>query len=119
MSATISTNLDDDVAARAREIARREHRSLSNLVANAVAVFTDLPKELRDALLELRSANDAAQLGAFTHEMSALAAKARFDLATRRLIEERKFPPELGEGDDIDLLEAATSLTRDALNHRG
>jgi hypothetical protein len=113
MSATISTNLDDAIAGRAREIAQREHRSMSNLVANAVAVFTDLPKDLRDALLELRAVNDGAQLRALTRELSALAARVRFDLAARELADEKKLSPELSNAGDIQLLEAATSLTRD------
>lgn len=119
MSATISTNLDDVIAGRAREIARREHRSMSNLVANAVAVFTDLPKDLRDALLELRAVNDGAQLRALTRELSALAARARFDLAARQLAGEGKFSSKLGDADDVELLEAATSLTRAELRRRG
>ena len=119
MSATISANLDDATAGRAREIALREHRSMSNLVANAVAVFTDLPKDLRDALLELRAAADPAELKTLTREWSALAAKAKFNLTTRQLVSERKFPAKLGDADDIDLLEAATSLTSPELRRNG
>jgi len=119
MSATISTNLDEALVGRAREIAQREHRSMSNLVANAVAVFTDFPKDLRDALLELRAVDDGAQLRALTRELSALAARARFDLATRDLAGERKFSSEFSEAGDIELLETASSLTRDELRRRG
>jgi len=119
MSATISANLDDATAGRAREIAQREHRSMSNLVANAVAVFTDLPKDLRDALLELRAVGDNAELKTLTRELSALAAKARFDVATRQLVGEKKFPAKLADADDIDLLEGATSLTSRAPRRNG
>ena len=119
MSATISTNLDDTVAVRAREIAQREHRSISNLVANAVAVFTDLPKDLRDALLELRAVNDGAQLRALTRELSALAARVRFDLATRELVDENKFSADQKDASDVEMLEAATSLTRRELRRSG
>ena len=119
MSATISANLDDATAGRAREIAQREHRSMSNLVANAVAVFTDLPKDLRDALLELRAVADPAELKTLTRELSALATKAKFDRATRQLVSEAKFPSKFGDADDIDLLEAATSMTSRALRRNG
>jgi predicted transcriptional regulator len=119
MSAKISTKLDDATAVRAREIAQREHRSMSNHVANAVAVFTDLPKDLRDALLGLRAVNDGAQLRALTHELSALAARARFDLAARDLANESGFTNDVGEADDVALLESASKLTRAELRRRG
>jgi hypothetical protein len=119
MSTTISTNLDETIAERAREIARREHRSMSNLVANAVAVFTDLPKDLRDALLELRAVDDGARLRALTRELSALAARARFDLSVRELAAEKKLPIGIGDASDIELLETATKLTRAELRRRG
>jgi hypothetical protein len=119
MSATISTNLDDAVATKAREIAHREHRSISNLVANAVAVFTDMPKELRDTLLELRAENDDAQLQEFVREMSALAARTQFDLATRRLVAEGPSFAELADADEMDIMAHATDLTRSALRNGG
>lgn len=119
MSSPISTNLDDDVAQRAREIAQREHRSLSNLVANAVAVFTDLPKELRDTLLELRTMNDGADLRALARDMSALAARARLEVATRRLVDEGRFSASLREASDLDLLEAGTAAAQAVSRRRG
>ena len=119
MSATISTNLDDTIAGRAREIAQREHRSMSNLVANAVAVFTDFPKDLRDTLLELRAISDGAQLRALTRELSALAARARFDMAAGELVAEKQFSNEIGDADDIELLETAAKLTRAEIRRRG
>ena len=119
MSATISTNLDDTIAGRAREIAQREHRSMSNLVANSVAVFTDFPKDLRDTLLELRAVSDGARLRALTRDLSALAARARFDMAAGELVAEKQFSREVSDADDIELLETATTLTRAELRHRG
>ena len=83
MSAIISANRDDATASRAREIARREHRSMSTLVANAVAVFTDFSKDLRGALLE-PSVGDPADLEVLMRELSALAAKTRFDRVARQ-----------------------------------
>jgi hypothetical protein len=46
MSTAVTTNLDDAVAARAREVGQREPRSISNLGANAVAMFTRLARNL-------------------------------------------------------------------------
>jgi predicted transcriptional regulator len=118
MSTSVSTNLDDAVAARAREIAQREHRSLSNLVANAVTVFTDLPKELRDILLELRGANDETGLRTLNHEIRALVARARFETATQRLVSEGKFPSLPDKVSELELMEAATALTLREIRHR-
>ena len=115
MSATISANLDDGTAMKVRGIAQREQRSVSNVVANAVAVFTDLPKDLRDVLLELRTVNDSVPLQELTREMSALAARVRFDLATRRLVAEGKFAAELTNAGDLTLLESATAMTKSEL----
>jgi hypothetical protein len=82
MSATISTNLDDTIAERAREIALRV-----------------LTREL-------------------SRELSALAARARFDMAAGELVAEEQFSNEASDADDIELLETATKVTRAELSHR-
>ena len=51
---SISAYIDERDAMRVRMIAETEHCSVANFIANAVAVFSDLPKGLRDSLLELR-----------------------------------------------------------------
>lgn len=119
MSTAVSTNLDDAVAARARDIAQREHRSVSNLVANAVAVFTELPKELRDILLELRAVNDEMQLRTLTREMLIVASRARFDRAMQEAARQIVLPAGLEEADELEILEAATSITKDEIRRRG
>ena len=112
MPVTLSASFDDDTAALARDIAHREHRSVSNLIANAVAVFTDMPRDLRDALLELRAAGDRTATKAIAHEMIALAARARFDLASRHLAADAAPPSGIAAAGDMELFEAATELVR-------
>jgi hypothetical protein len=51
MPKALSATVPDPLEARAREIARRENRSMSNVVENALGVFTALPKDLRDQLV--------------------------------------------------------------------
>jgi ABC-type phosphonate transport system ATPase subunit len=115
VSATISTNLDDVVAGKAREIASREHRSISNLVANAVAVFTDLPKGLRDTLLELRAANDREPLRKLVSDMERAAAKAQFDLAVARLVASGDLFPESEGMSELELMESSTELVKSVI----
>ena len=45
MPKALSATVPEPLEARAREIARRENRSLSNVVENALGVFTALPKD--------------------------------------------------------------------------
>jgi hypothetical protein len=118
MSTAISTNLDDTVAARARDIAQREHRSVSNVVANAVAVFTDLPKDLRDMLLDLRAANDEAQWRKVILEMTATAARIRFQRAASEAARHIVLPKEAEEADELALMEAASEITKEVIRHR-
>jgi hypothetical protein len=54
-SKSISTSLPASLETRLRVISSRENRSVANVVENAVRVFTLLPKDLRDRLVELSS----------------------------------------------------------------
>ncbi|MGO4831656.1 hypothetical protein AB4144_05075 [Rhizobiaceae sp. 2RAB30] len=111
MADTISTNLDHEVAVKARQIAQRENRTVSNFVAGAVGVFSDFPKELRDILLELRASNDSQLLRDVMREMTFVVARARFDAAAAKLAREGKFDV-TPEASDMDLLEVATAMTK-------
>ena len=51
MPKALSATVPEPLEARARAIARQENRSLSNVVENALGVFTAMPKELRDQLV--------------------------------------------------------------------
>src|SRR5271156_4206735 len=47
-----STSLTTEVGMRVEMIAQRENRSFANVIESAVMVFTLLPKDVRDVLVE-------------------------------------------------------------------
>ena len=47
-----STSLTTEVGMRVEMIAQRENRSFANVIESAVTVFTLLPKDVRDVLVE-------------------------------------------------------------------
>jgi hypothetical protein len=112
MATTISTNLDSAVATKARHIAHKENRSISNFVAGAVGVFSEFPKELRDVLLELRASEDKALLQEVAREMAAVIAWKRFDAASARVAQEARSDLGLASLSDIELLDAAVEMTK-------
>jgi hypothetical protein len=67
-SRSISTSLPAPLETRLRIISSRENRSVANVVENAVRVFTLLPKDLRDRLVELSS--DGPDLSARFEQIS-------------------------------------------------
>ncbi|TNC04521.1 hypothetical protein FF100_36560 [Methylobacterium terricola] len=110
---TVSTNLDAEVAERVRALATAEHLTVANLVAAAVHVFTDLPKGVRDALLELRSGSDTVHLRKLAREMEAVVARHRFDRTSAAMAAERRIDPAMAELSEIEVLEAeSTGLSR-------
>jgi predicted transcriptional regulator len=82
-----STSLSDAVETRVKAIAERENRSVSNVMENAIRVFTLLPKDLRDMLVEASS--DEAEASARFKEISRVvlfnAARERFLNASKNL----------------------------------
>ena len=108
VAVTLSTNVDESIARKVRTVADKEHRSVSNVVSSAITVFTELPKELRDALLELRS-QDSTAFKRLSREMMAAIARLRLDTATERLAADTKSGPR--EMDELEMLEEATRLT--------
>jgi len=108
VAVTLSTNVDESIARKVRTVADKEHRSVSNVVSSAITVFTELPKELRDALLELRS-QDSTAFKRLSREMMAAIARLRLDAATERLAADTK--PGSREMDELEMLEEATRLT--------
>ncbi len=109
---SISANLDERDANRLRILAAKEHRSVSNVVANAVAVFTDLPKDLRDSLLELRVDEDPLAFQKIAREMSAMVARAKLDRAFQRLAEQDLLPDVPDDATDLEMLDHASKLCR-------
>jgi hypothetical protein len=113
MATTISGNVDTETAARLRSVAALENRSVSNVVASAVAVFTDLPKGLRDLLLELHARRDEAGLKRISREMMAAVARLRLESATDDLVADQLFGGPDDSSTESDVLQEATRLTND------
>ncbi len=114
MAVTLSANVDEQMARKVRAVAEREHRSVSNVVSSALVVFTGLPKEVRDALLELQSHQDAGGIGRLSREMMAAVSRMRLEAATERLTAEVIFGGSDDQADEIDILEEATRLSEAA-----
>jgi len=68
-------DLDARGPQKVRSLAAREHRSAPGFAANAVVVFSDLQKDIRDSPLELRTVENAAAFAALTREMPAAVAR--------------------------------------------
>lgn len=74
-----STSLSEGSELRLRVIASRENRTVANVMENAVRVFTLLPKDLRDRLVEITAEDKTA--GPRLEEMSR---RVLFELARLR-----------------------------------
>jgi hypothetical protein len=107
MPKALSATVPEALEASAREIARHENRSLSNVVENALGVFTALPKDLRDHLvarLATGGPRDAMLREAAREMMFSLARRryeeARADLATDLAGNDAAAEAALGDLDD-------------------
>lgn len=114
MATTISGNVEVETARKLRAVAAKEHRSVSNVVASAVTVFTDLPRGLRDMLLELHSRQDEAGIRRVGREMMAAAARIQLDAATEDLVSDRLFGGNDDASTEVEIMEEATRLTDEA-----
>lgn len=109
---TLSASLDEGEARIVKELASREHRSTSSFIANAVAVYTELPKDVRDTLLELKAEKSSAVLRAVIREIGVLVARSRFDLASRRLADQKLLPDVPEDATEQDVLDKASAIVR-------
>jgi hypothetical protein len=114
MAVTLSANVDDQTALKVRIVANKEHRSISNVVSSALTVFTGLPKDVRDALLELQSHQDVNGIKRLSREMMAAVSRIRLEAATERLTAEKIFDGADSGANEIDLMEEATRLSEAA-----
>lgn len=114
MATTLSANVDDKMALKVRTVAEKENRSVSNIVSSALAVFTDLPKDVRDTLLEMHAQQDGNGIRRLSREMMVAVSRMRLETATGRLAAEGDFGTANEETDEIELLEEATRLTEAA-----
>lgn len=116
MPKALSATVPEPLEARAREIAKCENRSLSNVVENALGVFTALPKDLRDQLVARLSTGgpDDVALRDAAREMMFALARRRYEEARDGLASSlRHRGPELGTGlaevDDWTLVDRAAA----------
>lgn len=114
MAVTLSANVDDQMALKVRIVAEKEHRSISNVVSSALTVFTGLPKDVRDTLLELQSHQDVHGIKRLSREMMAAVSRIRLETAADRLSAEKVFGGPDSTTDEIDLMEEATRLSEAA-----
>lgn len=114
MAVTLSANVDDKMALKVRSVAEKENRSISNIVSSALVVFTGLPKDVRDTLLELQSQHDAKGIKRLAREMMAAVSRMRLETATERLAAEEIFGGSDSNTNEIELMEEATRLTEAA-----
>jgi ABC-type phosphate transport system ATPase subunit len=77
-----STSLTAEVGLRVRMIAQRENRSFANVIESAVKVFTLLPKEVRDVLVEATADSEQGR-----QRIKDLARHVMYQDAMRRLDE--------------------------------
>lgn len=114
MAVTLSTNVEDQMALKVRIVAEKEHRSVSNVISSALTVFTGLPKDVRDTLLELQSNQDVDGIKRLSREMMLAVSRIRLETATERLTAEKVFGGADNSADEIDLMEEATRLSEAA-----
>jgi hypothetical protein len=112
LAVTLSANVDEKMALRVRSVADKEHRSISNVVSSALAVFTGLPKEVRDTLLELQSQQDTKAVKRLAREMMAAVYRVRLESAAERIAAAGALAG--ADSDEIDLMEEATRLVGEA-----
>jgi hypothetical protein len=102
-----SASLPDFVDEEVRSIAARENRSIGNVVENAVRVFTLLPKELRDVLVEIADDRDQAAVRMSELARQLLHAHAR----ERLLLGSAQLGGKPGPDEEEDEFEGATVLS--------
>lgn len=108
--ATVSTSIDESLVERLKVIARREDRSTSNTIANAVALYTAMPKELRETL-RFFAAEDPETLRVVLHEMTALVVERKFDFAQRELAKTTA-PVDLSGATEADIADMSLAITK-------
>jgi hypothetical protein len=101
-----STSLPEDLDLRVRMIALSENRTPANVLENAVRIFTLMPQELRNLLIE----TSADQTGGFrkldelSRRMMFALARERFEDAAAKLAQSNgRIDPEMLDADEMVL----------------
>jgi hypothetical protein len=112
MPKALSATVPEPLEARARAIAKQENRSLSNVVENALSVFTAFPKDLRDQLVARLASGgpDDASLRAASRELMFSLARHRYEQARETMLQSGlKADPDLTGIDDWSLVSTSPS----------
>jgi hypothetical protein len=82
-----ATSLPEDLDLRVRTIALRENRTPANVLENAVRVFTSLPPELRNLLIETSAdqTRGVRKLEELSRSLMFALARERFENAAAQL----------------------------------
>ncbi|KQT50215.1 hypothetical protein ASG47_20010 [Devosia sp. Leaf420] len=110
MTATLTFDLDDALADRAKAIAEIESRSMSTVIRDALIVFSEMPSELRDTLLALRSSDDALFLD-LKREMMDYLTRPRFIAAAKQVASRLDANAMPDDASDLEIMEEATRMT--------
>ena len=108
--ASLSTSVDEKVATRLRVLAKREARTSSSMIANALSLYTLMPREMRDSL-HLFAAEDETLLREVLSEMAAIAVRHKFEFARRELSKAMPAIDGLEGASDADIAEMAVAMT--------
>jgi hypothetical protein len=101
-----STSLPEDLDLRLRMIALGENRTPANVLENAVRVFTLMPQELRNLLIETSAdqARGVRKLEDLSRRIMFALARERFEDAAAKLAQsDGKIDPEMLDADDMVL----------------
>lgn len=114
MPKALSATVPDPLEARARSIATQENRSLSNVVENALGVFTALPKDLRDQLVARLAIGgpDDPTFREASREMMFVLARRRYQEARDALakaIDDKTIDPALADLDNWRIAAESTA----------
>jgi len=108
-SVTLSTSVGKSLAAQLKIIAKREDRSTSRMMANAIVLYAQMPREPRETP-RLLAVEDETFLRDVLNEMTALAIERKFDFARRELVRSTAPVPELENAGEAEIADAALAI---------
>lgn len=103
-----STSLPEDLDLRVRTIAFRENRTPANVLENAVRVFTSLPQDLRNLLIEnsVDQIKGARKIEDLSRRIMFALARERFEQAAAKLAaSDGKIDHDMLDADEMAVVE--------------